>query len=101
MSESIRNYGKSVRARLLNVAKVHALIDLAEDNSRMKDYYDLYNILSGMKYDQGILSEAIMSTFRNRHTEYDKDTMFFRPEFPDNKKMQIRWKAFKKKIASV
>ena len=81
--------------------KAHALIDLAEENSRMKDYYDLYTLLSSMKYDQGVLSEAIRSTFRNRHTEYNEDTMFFRPGFPDNKKMQTKWQAFKKKIASV
>lgn len=79
--------------------KVHAIIDLAEENSRMKDYYDLYTILSGRKYDQAILEEAMIKTFSNRHAKYDRNTMFFRPEFSLSNKMKIKWQAFMKKIA--
>lgn len=79
--------------------KAHTLIDLAGENSRMKDYYDLYTILSSKKYNPELLSQAIKSTFRNRNTKYDKGTMFFRPGFTDDKRMQIRWQAFKKRIA--
>ncbi len=57
--------------------KMHAIVDLADQSSRMKDYYDLYNILSKEKYDVDTLQEAIMRTFENRHTSYDADTMFF------------------------
>ncbi len=78
--------------------KMHAVVDLADQSSRMKDYYDLYNILSKEKYDNKILQEAIIRTFENRHTPYDADTMFFRKDFSCNQQMQVRWQAFLRKI---
>lgn len=80
--------------------KMHAVIDLADQSSRMKDYYDLYQILSANQYDAEILKEAIKCTFENRHTKYKTDTMFFRTEYPNNAGMQIRWKAFMRKITN-
>lgn len=78
--------------------KMHAVIDLADQSSRMKDYYDLYNLLSKEKYDRETLQEAIIRTFENRHTSYDANTMFFRTDFAENNQMQVRWKAFLRKI---
>lgn len=78
--------------------KLHAVVDLADQSSRMKDYYDLYTILRNEKVETNILQEAIMRTFENRHTAYDADTMFFRREFAENQQMQIRWQAFIRKI---
>ncbi|MBX9187756.1 nucleotidyl transferase AbiEii/AbiGii toxin family protein [Bacteroides sp. K03] len=80
--------------------KMHAVVDLVDQSSRMKDYYDLYQILSASQYDAEVLKKAIKRTFENRHTEYMSDTMFFRAEFPDNIEMQTRWKAFIRKITS-
>ena len=74
------------------------MIDLADQSSRMKDYYDLNRILNEEKYSPEILQEAITRTFENRHTAFDADTMFFRSEFADNHLMQTRWKAFLNKI---
>ena len=78
--------------------KMHAVIDLADQSSRMKDYYDLYQILNANKFDANILQEAIVRTFENRHTQHDSDTMFFRTDFGANPIMETRWKAFVKKI---
>ena len=78
--------------------KMHAVVDLADQSSRMKDYYDLYNLLSKDKYDSETLQEAILHTFKNRHTQYDANTMFFRKDFADNSQMQVRWQAFLHKI---
>lgn len=78
--------------------KMHAIIDLADQSSRMKDYYDLYNILTKEKYDSGILQEAIENTFENRHTSYDADNLFFGEDFANNQQMQMRWQAFMRKI---
>lgn len=78
--------------------KLHAVVDLADQSSRMKDYYDLYTILHNEKNDATVLQEAIIRTFENRHTSYDPNTMFFRKEFSDNQQMQVRWQAFIKKI---
>ena len=78
--------------------KLHAVVDLADQSSRMKDYYDLYTILHNEKLDADVLQEAIIRTFENRHTPYDDNTMFFRKEFSENRQMQVRWQAFIKKI---
>ncbi len=78
--------------------KMHAIIDLADQSSRMKDYYDLHRILKEEKYDPEVLQEAIIRTFENRHTPYDENTMFFRKDFGINLQMEARWKAFMRKI---
>lgn len=78
--------------------KMHAIVDLADQSSRMKDYYDLYSILSKEQYDVDTLQVAIVRTFENRHTSYDANTMFFRKDFADNQQMQVRWQAFIRKI---
>lgn len=78
--------------------KMHAIVDLADQSSRMKDYYDLYNILTKEKYDSDTLQEAIENTFENRHTSYDADNLFFGKEFANNQQMQVRWQTFMRKI---
>lgn len=77
--------------------KMHAIIDLADQSSRMKDYYDIFHLLSSFKYDNTILQDAINRTFENRRTSYNADTMFFREDFPDHPQMQLRWAAFLRK----
>lgn len=80
--------------------KMHAVIDLADQNSRMKDYYDLFQILSNEVFDKEVLQEAIERTFENRHTKYSYNTMFFREDFAISPQMQVKWKAFIRKITS-
>lgn len=80
--------------------KLHAVVDLADQSSRMKDYYDLYQILNTRNLDPDVLQEAITRTFENRRTPYDPDTMFFRDDFGTNPQMETRWRAFIKKITS-
>ena len=77
--------------------KMHAIIDLADQSSRMKDYYDIYHLLTSFQYDTAILQDAINRTFENRHTPYNADAMFFREDFPNHPQMQVRWTAFLKK----
>ena len=57
--------------------KFQTVIVRAEANSRMKDFYDLYTILLGEKYDSEILSEAINATFENRQTAYVNNHIVF------------------------
>ncbi len=80
--------------------KMHAVIDLADQSSRMKDYYDLYHILTTQAYDKSILQDAVKRTFENRHTPYNIDTMLFRADYPNNTNMQTRWRAFMRKITA-
>lgn len=54
-------------------------------NSRMKDFYDVYNILKKGDFDKEILREAIQNTFSNRQTSLKKDHVLFQPEFVTKK----------------
>jgi Nucleotidyl transferase AbiEii toxin, Type IV TA system len=73
------------------------MIDLAEMNSRMKDFYDLYRLLSQHKYDSVILQQAILNTFQRRKTVYIENHSLFTAEFAQNEKRIIQWKSFLKK----
>ena len=53
--------------------KLHAMVDLGMQNSRMKDFFDIYNISLQFKFDGDVLVEAIRSTFERRSTEVPED----------------------------
>ena len=78
--------------------KFQTMIDRALANSRMKDFYDVYSILSSDKVDKGILSDAIVSVFNNRGTGYDDNHPLFNGDFKNDPNKQIQWKAFLKKM---
>ena len=78
--------------------KFQTMIDRALANSRMKDYYDVYSILSTEKVDEDILSVAIVSVFNNRGTGYDDNHPLFNGKFKNDSNKQTQWKAFLKKM---
>ena len=78
--------------------KFQTIISREETNSRMKDFYDLYTILQGGKYNAEILDEAIKATFKNRQTNYMENHVAFSLAFAKNSNLNIRWNAFMKKL---
>ena len=78
--------------------KFQTVIVRAEANSRMKDFYDLYTILHGGKYDSEILSEAVNATFENRQTVYTDNHIVFSNDFANNTDLNTRWNSFVKKL---
>jgi hypothetical protein len=74
--------------------KFEAMIDLSTANSRMKDFYDVYQILITRKLNGEILDAAIRETFRNRNTHYSSDHALFSASFTDNAARIRQWKAF-------
>lgn len=78
--------------------KFQAMIELAELNSRMKDFYDIYTIIKLKNYDTSILFEAIKSTFENRNTYFVKDHSLFTESFTNNIDRNKMWQAFLNKI---
>lgn len=53
--------------------KLHAMVLLAERNSRMKDFYDVYVLATRFAFDGERLARAIAATFRRRDTEIGGD----------------------------
>ena len=50
--------------------KFHAMVDRDENNSRMKDFFDVYQLFTNHEIESELLAEAIVSTFKNRNTPY-------------------------------
>lgn len=78
--------------------KFQTMIDRALANSRMKDFFDVYSILSSDNVDEGILSDAIVSVFNNRGTGYNDNHPIFNGEFKNDPIKQTQWNAFLRKI---
>ncbi len=78
--------------------KFQTMIDRAESNSRMKDFFDVYGILSKGNINMGLLAEAIREVFANRGTGYTSNHPLFNPDF-EKEPMRLRmWAGFLKKI---
>ena len=78
--------------------KFHAMIDLAESNSRMKDFYDVYILLKNNEIDNVNLQEAILQTFKRRNTIFTENHPLFSEDFVKDPSRIFRWKHFLKKI---
>ena len=69
---------------------------MAYDNSRFKDYYDLYAIATTQDFNGDEMVEAVRETFENRHSSLN-EIVAFEEAFADNPLRQSRWNAFVKK----
>lgn len=78
--------------------KFQAMIDLSLFNSRMKDFYDIYNLMVEDNYNPYLLGEAIVSTFKNRETSYIDEHSLFTSAFATDNQRILNWNAFLRKI---
>lgn len=78
--------------------KFEAMISLAAQNSRMKDFYDVYRLLKNHDINHEVLRSAIQNTFRQRNTPTAQDHVVFSSEFASNTKRKLEWGAFLKKM---
>lgn len=78
--------------------KFHAMVDRDEQNSRMKDFYDVYQLFNNNAVNPALLEEAIRNTFHNRGTVYHEHLHLFDNEFATNPERNKRWKAFTLKM---
>ncbi|MDD7985330.1 nucleotidyl transferase AbiEii/AbiGii toxin family protein [Lentisphaera marina] len=80
--------------------KVHAMISLDLANSRMKDYFDVYILITEFSKDlsEEILIEALTSTFSHRKTEIPTPPAKVWTSYFYNESIKInQWKAFLRK----
>lgn len=78
--------------------KFHTMVDRDESNSRMKDFFDVYQLFTNHEIDRELLAEAIASTFKNRNTSYRENLSLFTDRFATDETRNVWWKAFLKKI---
>lgn len=93
---SVELYAYSLET--LIAEKFHAMVDRDESNSRMKDFFDVYQLFVNHEIDKGLLSEAIVSTFKNRNTIYRDNLMLFTDQFANDATRNTMWRAFLRKI---
>jgi len=74
--------------------KFEAMLYLAEINSRMKDFYDIYSLCSGFNFDGSVLYEAILQTISRRGTHTPKEPTIFEKDFANSKDKATQWSAF-------
>lgn len=78
--------------------KFHTMIDRDVLNSRMKDFFDCYQLLTKRDLDDETLYDAIKATFDNRGLTYNLELQLFTEDFSTDVARITRWKAFLKKI---
>ena len=77
--------------------KMDAILDLMEYSSRMKDYYDLYYILTNFEFDNDTLAEAMKKTFETRNHHFTMEQFEQVMSFGEDEAMKKKWQAFIKK----
>lgn len=78
--------------------KFHTMIDRDVLNSRMKDFFDCYQLLTKRDLDDDTLYDAVKATFDNRGLTYNPELQLFTEGFATDVARITRWKAFLKKI---
>lgn len=77
--------------------KFEAALDLADLNSRMKDFYDIWALSQKFSFDGRLLQEAIIATCNRRKTAIQSDADIFSTEFIERSDKKTQWAAFTKK----
>ena len=74
--------------------KFEAALDLADLNSRMKDFYDLWVLSQKYSFDGRSLQEAIIATCNKRGTTIRSDAEIFLTDFSQHVDKNTQWAAF-------
>jgi len=84
-SPMIRVYSKES----VIVDQFETMLYLAELNSRMKDFYDIYSLCTSFDFDGRVLYEAILQTITRRGTNTPAEPAVFDKAFANNKDKSI------------
>jgi hypothetical protein len=81
--------------------KFSALVELDMDNSRMKDFFDLWTLAKQFHFEEERLADALVATFARRNMPLPKGTPTgLSEEFWGNAAKQIQWRTFLVQSAS-
>ena len=74
------------------------MIELGQDNTRMKDFYDLWQMSRTFEFDGDTLCKAIRATFSRRTTQLKKELPTALTDgFAANSVKITQWRAFLRK----
>ena len=78
--------------------KIDAILDLMEFSSRMKDYYDLFYLLTHFEFDNDTLAEAMKKTFENRNHHFTLEQFEQVMCFGEDEVMIKKWIVFENRV---
>jgi Nucleotidyl transferase AbiEii toxin, Type IV TA system len=74
------------------------MVNLGIANSRMKDFFDVWNLAQKFEFNGSTLRAAIKATFDRRQTGIaEQPTLALTPEFASETQKQTQWNAFLRK----
>lgn len=88
---------RSYAVETIIAEKFEAALDLADLNSRMKDFFDIWVLSQKYRFGGQSLQEAIVATCRRRKTPIISKAEIFSREFVNRFNKQIQWSAFLRK----
>lgn len=77
--------------------KFEAMVKLAELNSRMKDFFDVWVLAESFPFEGPVLADAIRSTFARRGTAVAPEPICFSERFASTPAKLAQWKGFVKR----
>jgi predicted nucleotidyltransferase component of viral defense system len=81
--------------------KLHAMAVLGMANSRMRDFFDIYELARHREFDGRLLASAIRDTFARRLTPLEPDLPALTMAFGADSDKQAQWRAFLRKARLV
>lgn len=74
--------------------KFEAALDLADLNSRMKDFYDIWVLSQRYSFEGRMLQDGVTATCKRRKTAVRSDAEIFSDEFAERFDKQTQWSGF-------
>jgi len=74
------------------------MIKLSLLNSRMKDFYDIYNLSKNKDFEGKVLQEAISQTFQSRKTTLEREQTIFQDLLINSAEKQREWSNYIRRI---
>jgi hypothetical protein len=78
--------------------KLQSMVYLGEINSRMKDFYDIWLLVTNFDFDGAVLAQAIRETFHWRQTTLLTNPVAFSDGFSRDSEKQAQWAAFLRRL---
>src|SRR5205085_11881243 len=89
---------RAYRRETVVAEKFEAMVKLGMLNSRMKDFYDVWELSWRFDFEGGVLSAAIRATFERRGTPVPAETpLALTPTFCDDAQKRAQWDGFLRK----
>lgn len=93
LTPEIKGYNRET----LVAEKLHAMVRRQLDNTRMKDFFDIWFVSEQFAFSGAMLAKAIMATFERRKTNVPEEILSLLDAFQGSPEKNQQWHAFSRK----